>query len=165
MGDLFHSDVEDSWIDQVFEIIRQCPQHTFQILTKRAGRMFAAVEYYVQRNILPPNIWFGVTVESPEYLDRLVTLSTLPLTRFVSIEPMLTPFPDLRLFAKDSIDWVIVGAESGSRARPMREEWVTPILHRCQEQGIPFFYKQRILNGKKVSLPTLEGRQWAQMPG
>lgn len=172
MGDLFHDDVEECWIDAIFDIIRQCPQHTFQILTKRAARM---QDYVYQVNRIydvsarfPRNVWLGVSVESPDYLKRLEFLSicSIPI-RFVSIEPFLFPFSSLEIqayFKNIYIDWVIVGAESGPHARPMQEKWVLPILHQCQKEGIPFFYKQRLKNGKKISLPFLEGRQWNQMP-
>ena len=125
MSDLFHKDVPFEFIDKVMAVITTTPQHTYQILTKRAERM---AEYFASREI-PKNVWLGVTVEAQTSRSRIDILRTLPASiRFLSCEPLLEDLGSLNLH---NIDWVIVGGESGPSARPMKEDWVLGI-RRCE---------------------------------
>lgn len=186
MSDLFHKDVPDEFIANVFAVMAQTPRHTYQILTKRPQRMAAwvnAVEQseawwshngrkaskggiYIADASTPwplPNVWAGTSIESNRYTWRANHLRSTPAAvRFLSLEPLLGPLPSLDL---TGIDWVIVGAESGRGARPMDEGWVREIKDRCVELGIPFFFKQKATPaGRKISLPMLDDRTWAEMP-
>ncbi len=165
MSDLFHKDVPFEFIDKVMNIIKQTPQHRYQILTKRAERM---KEYFSNREN-PKNVWLGVTVENKVSKSRIDVLRTLnaPI-RFLSCEPLLE---DLGVIDLGNIDWVIVGGESGRCARPMLEEWVLSIKKQCEKQETAFFFKQwgtwgsdgvkrsKHLNGKKIN-----GRIYQEMP-
>lgn len=136
MSDLFHKDVPFDFIDQVFEIIRVTPRHTYQILTKRAERMN---QYFMGRTI-PPNVWIGVTVENINSKYRIDYVRNLKASvKFISCEPLLE---DLKKLNLSGIDWVIVGGESGVQARPMKEEWVLNIKRQTEACCIPFFFKQ-----------------------
>lgn len=138
MADLFHDDVSFEYIDRVMQTIRDCPQHTFQILTKRAGRMF---DYYTDGSeSFPNNCWCGVTVENRSARPRIEWLRDMVgvSVRFLSCEPLIG---DLGVLKLDNIDWVIVGGETGPKARPMKKEWVLNIKRLCDEQGVPFFFK------------------------
>lgn len=159
MGDLFHHDVNQTDILKVLAVIRACPQHTFQILTKRPERMAVLLRRYPAHQDIP-NLWLGVSIENPDYLWRLKYLIRCPTpVRFVSLEPLLAPidligcewwdwrykydywraaFPD----AGPPLNWVIVGGESGNGARPMHPAWVQDLRDQCQESGVPFFFKQ-----------------------
>jgi len=158
MGDLFHEKVSDAFILSVFEVMEKTPQHTYQLLTKRADRLVTVA------SILPwpKNVWMGVTVEDNEHLNRVERLREIPSTvRFLSIEPLLGPLPDLDL---EGIDWVIVGGESGPGARPMQRDWVISIRDACIRESIPFFFKQWGGSRKKIAGRELENRTWNQMP-
>lgn len=166
MSDLFHEDVPDTYIDQVFAVIRQCPQHTFQILTKRAERM---TYYFASRNS-PNNAWLGVSVEDRRYgKPRIPLLQSVEASvRFLSIEPLLEDLGELNL---DGIHWVIVGGESGSRARPMSAPWARAIQSQCSDAGVDFFFKQwgtigqdGVKRSKKANGRMLEGRTWDAIP-
>src|SRR5262245_10397789 len=136
MSDLFHSDVPDEYILRVFDVMRRAHWHTFQILTKRADRLEAMAD------LLPwnPNIWMGVSVEREDYTFRIDHLRyTGASIKFLSLEPLLGPLPDLNL---ENIDWVIVGGESGPGARPMRKYWVEDIRKQCHRANVYFFFKQ-----------------------
>lgn len=147
MADLFHDDVPFEFIDRVMDIIEICPQHTFQILTKRPERMY---QYFCERTRpchrrydLPKNIWIGTTVENAEATKRLFTFTAILLphttnVRFLSCEPLLGDLGELDL---RDIDWVIAGGESGPKARPMKKEWVLNIKRQCAEQNVAFFFK------------------------
>ncbi len=137
MSDLFHEDVPFSFIDKVFDVIRQTPQHRYQILSKRENQLLA---YFKNRNV-PDNVWLGVSVENiKEGLPRMEVLKKIPAKiRFLSIEPLLE---DLGEVDFSDIHWVIVGGESGNKARPMKEAWVLNIQAQCDEQNIAFFFKQ-----------------------
>jgi len=137
MSDLFHDDVPFAFIDKVFDVIRQTPQHRYQILTKRENQLQA---YFKNRNV-PDNVWLGVSVENIKAgLPRIDVLKKIPAKiRFLSVEPLLE---DLGEVDFSGIHWVIVGGESGSKARPMKEQWVLNIKNQCDEQNIAFFFKQ-----------------------
>ena len=166
MSDLFHEDVPTQYIDQVFDVINQTPRHTFQILTKRAERM---ADYFEEKDI-PSNAWIGVTVEDREFgiprIDYLRRISAR--IRFISMEPLLEDLGELNL---DGIHWVIVGGESGPKARPMKPEWANNIRHQCHAQGASFFFKQwggwgpdGRKRAKKENGRILAGRTWNESP-
>ncbi len=166
MSDLFHESVPDGYINQVFEVIRQCPQHTFQILTKRAERM----KDYFAAEAAPSNAWIGVSVEDRRYgKPRIPLLKSVDASvRFLSIEPLLEDLGELDL---DGIHWVIVGGESGNQARPMSAPWVKGIQRQCHNAGVDFFFKQwgtigqdGVKRSKKSNGRLLEGRTWDAIP-
>jgi protein gp37 len=158
MGDLFHEDVPVEFIQQIFEVMNQCPHHTFQILTKRSQRL---AELALLLN-WTENIWMGVTVENSDYLPRMDDLRRVDAqVRFLSLEPLLGPLDDLTL---EGIDWVIVGGESGPQARPMKKEWVLSIQSKCRKCRVPFFFKQWGGVQKKKAGRLLKGRTWDQIP-
>ncbi len=159
MSDLFHKDVPLEYIQRVFEVMRAASWHRFQVLTKRADRL-AMVS-----NVLPwpKNVWMGVSVESAAYAPRIDQLrATNAAVRFLSLEPLLGPLPDLNL---SGIDWVIVGGESGPRARPMDPAWVTDLRDQCARAGVAFFFKQWGGVQKKRAGRLLDGRTWDELPG
>lgn len=137
MSDLFHEDVPFSFIDKIFDVIRQTPQHRYQILTKRENQLLA----YFKNIEVPDNVWLGVSVENiKEGLPRIEVLKNIPAKiRFLSVEPLLEDLGEVNF---SGIHWVIVGGESGSKARPMKESWVLNIQTQCAEQNIAFFFKQ-----------------------
>jgi protein gp37 len=158
MSDLFHQDVPEEFILRVFNIMGQANWHNYQILTKRAERL----EEIGARLPWRPNIWMGVTVEAQDYTYRIQHLqNTAASIKFLSIEPLLTPIKNLSL---DNIDWVIVGGESGPKARPMQKSWVVDIRNQCQESEVPFFFKQWGGVNKKKAGRELNGRTWDEMP-
>ena len=166
MSDLFHTDVSDSFIDRVFSVVAQCPQHTFQVLTKRAER----VADYSREYRIPDNVWLGVSVENKRHgVPRIAHLqSAKARVRFLSIEPLLEDIGSLDLA---SIDWVIVGGESGHGARRMKETWALNVKRQCEEQGVLFFFKQwgafgldGLRRSKKRNGRELLGRTWDDMP-
>ena len=158
MSDLFHQDVPLDFVQQVFAVMREAHWHTFQVLTKRAERL-AALDADLD---WPANVWMGVSVETRDYTGRIDYLrQTRADVKFLSLEPLLGPLPDLDLH---EIDWVIVGGESGPGARPMDRAWVTDIRDQCLTADIPFFFKQWGGTRKKKAGRKLEGRFWNQMP-
>lgn len=158
MSDLFHEEIPESFIMEVFQTMLEAHWHTFQILTKRANRLAEIAG----RLPWPINVWMGVSVESPRYVYRIERLRGVPAAvRFLSIEPLLGPIPSL---PPAGIDWVIVGGESGPRARPMQPDWVRDIRDGCLAKGIPFFFKQWGGTRKKTAGRTLDGRTWDGMP-
>jgi protein gp37 len=158
MSDLFHDDVPLAFIHRVFDVMAQATWHTFQVLTKRAERLAELSP----RLSWPPNVWMGVSVERDDYVFRIDHLrATGAHVKFLSLEPLLGPLPNLRL---SGIDWVIVGGESGRTPRPMREEWVTEIQENCLHAGVPFFFKQWGGMNKKKAGRTLNGRTRDQLP-
>ena len=158
MGDLFHEQVPLEFVQQCFAVISDTPQHTYQLLTKRSERLaeFAdALDWSM-------NLWMGVTVESQAEVKRIADLRRVPAAiRFLSIEPLLGPIEELDL---SGIHWVIVGGESGPKARPMKEEWVMAIRDRCLQEDVPFFFKQWGGVRKKATGRMLAGRTWDAMP-
>ena len=158
MGDLFHEEVPLAFIQRVFEVIERTPRHTYQLLTKRADRLADIAP------LLPwhRNVWIGVTVEDNERLSRVTKLRQVPsIVKFLSIEPLLGPLPDLDL---GRIDWVIVGGESGPGARPMHRDWALEIRDACIDNAVPFFFKQWGGVRKKAAGRKIEDRIWNQMP-
>jgi len=167
MSDLFHEDVPFEYIDQVMAVIQATPHHTYQILTKRAGRM---AEYYGTHPIAA-NIWQGVTVEDRKYgkprIDELRKVGAK--IRFLSVEPLLEELGELDL---SGIHWVIVGGESGNQARPMKQAWADHVRHQCEAQGASFFFKQwgtwgadGVKRNKHLNGRLLNGQQWDAYPG
>lgn len=158
MSDLFHKNVPFEFIQRVFNVMGKAPQHTFQVLTKRANRL---------KELSPKlnwhrNIWMGVSVENSEYTHRIDLLrETGALLKFLSIEPLLGHIPVIDL---TDIDWVIAGGESGPGARPIEKKWVSSIQKECQCAGVPFFFKQWGGKNKKKAGRLLDGRVWNQMP-
>lgn len=158
MSDLFHDGVPDDFIHRVFDVMNRCPQHTFQILTKRPQR---AAELAPSLN-WSANIWMGTSVESALQTDRIKALRTIQAhVRFLSVEPLIGPIPRLPV---QGMHWVIVGGESGPGARPMEAEWVRQIRDRCVAHGVPFFFKQWGGVNKKRAGRELDGRTWDEMP-
>jgi protein gp37 len=158
MSDLFHKDVPDEFIIAVFKTMNKAHWHQFQVLTKRPERV---LELNKKLN-WTPNIWMGTSVENADYKDRIDLLrKTSAKIKFLSLEPLLGPLPNMNL---KKIDWVIVGGESGWKARPMKLEWVLDIQEQCQEAGVPFFFKQWGGKNKKLAGRTLNGRTWDEMP-
>ena len=169
MADLFHEEVPDAFIHQVLDIIKATPWHTYQLLTKRADRMCG---FFGEREV-PENAWIGVTVENKKAKSRITDLffSHLPpglRVKFLSCEPLLEDLDDLNLLG---IDWVIVGGESGSQARPMRKSWVLNIQRQCDAQGVPFFFKQwgtygedGVKRNKKANGCLLDGKVCQEWP-
>lgn len=158
MSDLFHARVPLPFIRDVFEVIRSTPQHTYQVLTKRAHRL----ERIADRLDWPENLWMGVSVESVDVVQRIDHLRRTPATtRFLSCEPLLTALPGLDLAG---IDWVIAGGESGPRARPMKSSWVEDIRDQCAEAEVAFFFKQWGGRTPKANGRVLDGRTWDEMP-
>ena len=136
MSDLFHAKVPLSFVRDVFDVMRETPQHTYQVLTKRAAR----VAKIADRLEWPDNVWMGVSVESFDAVDRIDRLRSVPAaTRFLSCEPLLSALPQLKL---DDIHWVIVGGESGHGARSMLTEWAIDIREQCADAGVAYFFKQ-----------------------
>jgi protein gp37 len=159
MSDLFHEAVPIAFIRRVFGTMADCPQHTFQVLTKRSERVLALAAELKW----PPNLWMGVSVENRRVVQRVHHLAQIPAAvRFLSCEPLLGPLNDLPL---TGIHWVIVGGESGPGARPMRPEWVTSILEQCRVGGVPFFFKQWGGVRKDRTGRELFGRTFDEMPG
>jgi protein gp37 len=158
MSDLFHKDVPIAYIQRVFDVMRRAHWHRFQVLTKRAERL---VELRAELD-WPSNVWMGVSVENADYVDRIDGLRiTNAHVKFLSLEPLLGPLSRLDL---RGIDWVIVGGESGPRARPMDPKWVTDIRDQCRRTGVAFFFKQWGGKNKKKAGRTLDGRTWDEMP-
>jgi protein gp37 len=138
MSDLFHVDVPRGYIDQIWDVMARTPQHTYQVLTKRAERMERVCSTQIAG--LLPNAWLGVSVESPAYYGRIRHLHRMPAAvRFLSCEPLLAALPNLPL---EGIDWVIVGGESGPGARPLGEPWVEEIIAQSNAVGTSVFVKQ-----------------------
>lgn len=159
MSDLFQDSVPDDFIARVFDTMAACPQHTFQILTKRSDRL----ANFGQRLPWPANVWMGVSVENVKVLDRIDDLRSVPAkVRFLSCEPLIGPLGVLDLAG---IHWVIVGGESGPKARPMREAWAQDIRDQCEDQRVAFFFKQWGGVRKEKFGRELNGRTYDAMPG
>jgi protein gp37 len=166
MSDIFHEEMPLDYLDEIFSVIEMTPQHTYQILTKRADKMYS----YLSQREVPQNVWLGVTVENREdglpRIDKLRNLNASVL--FLSVEPLLE---DLGQFDLTNIDWVIVGGESGNQARPMNENWVVNVKQQCDENNVAFFFKQwgtwgadKVKRNKKVNGKELNGKIWQDYP-
>lgn len=188
-GDLFHENVPDAWIDSVFSVMIRSPQHIFQVLTKRPARM---LEFFTARGYLITNVWLGVSVEDQDAAnERIPLLLAVPAAvRWISAEPLLGRVDLCETFgmwwnqttgvfeschqsgfnrnpnnqAETALDWVVVGCESGTKARPMDESWVRSLKDQCVSAGVPFFFKQAIVGGRKVVTPELDGQTWTNYP-
>lgn len=162
MSDLFHKEISREYIGRVFDTMEQAHWHTFQILTKRSSLMqkFLRARYPDRRG--PAHMWFGVSIEDAAKLSRLNHLRDSPAgIRFLSIEPLIGRIGRIDL---TGIDWVIVGGESGPRARPMDPDWVREIRDQCAVQGVAFFFKQWGGFRPKSGGRKLDGREWSQFP-
>lgn len=158
MSDLFHDDIPPAYIQRVFATMRDCPRHTFQVLTKRSERLAKLAPELPW----PENVWMGVSVEDARVLHRVADLRSVPAkVRFLSLEPLIGPLEFLPL---DGIHWVIVGGESGPQARPMRKEWVKDIFRQCRAARVPFFFKQWGGSRKDLTGRELNGRTYSEMP-
>lgn len=166
MSDLFHEQISDTFLDQVFDVIARTPQHTYQILTKRSERL---PSYFANRPC-PKNVWLGVSVEDRKYgvprIDHLRQVSAR--IRFLSVEPLLEDIGKIDL---TGIHWVIVGGESGPKARPMKPSWVDVVRRQCDAQHVAFFFKQwggwgadGVRRNKKANGRLLNGRTWDAYP-
>lgn len=160
MSDLFHKDVPVEYIQKVFAVMNDNPQHVFQVLTKRADLLLE----YDKKKLLKwtHNIWMGVSVEDSKVKKRISLLrQTNAKTKFLSLEPLIGPLPNLNL---KKIDWVIVGGESGRKPRPMNVDWVLDLQEQCEEAGVSFFFKQWGGTNKKKTGRELKGQTWDEMP-
>lgn len=158
MSDLFHEQVPEEFIRRVFDTMADCPQHIFQVLTKRSQRL----RELAPRLPWPKHVWMGVSVEDERVLGRIADLRQVPAAvRFLSCEPLLGPLDHLPL---DGIAWVIVGGESGPGARPMLPEWVESILTQCRRAGVAFFFKQWGGVRKDLTGRLLHGRTYDELP-
>jgi len=158
MSDVFHEHVPFNYIREIFRVMESCPQHTFQVLTKRPER---ALEFATE---LPwsRNVWIGTSVEDARVVERVDKLRQIPAAiRFLSCEPLIGSLNGLNL---TNIDWVIVGGESGPGARPMQVSWVKNLRKLCRQRRVPFFFKQWGGVNKKRAGRELDGRTWDQMP-
>ena len=166
MSDLFHEKIPDAFIENVFDTIHRTPHHTYQILTKRGARM---ARFFRERAV-PDNAWLGVSVENRKHgVPRIDRLRRVPARiRFLSVEPLLEDIGALDL---TDIQWVIVGGESGPKARPMKQEWADSVRTQCEEQRVAFFFKQwggwgadGKRRAKHANGRLLNGRTWDEMP-
>ncbi|MEM5777816.1 MAG: phage Gp37/Gp68 family protein [Candidatus Aenigmatarchaeota archaeon] len=165
MSDLFHEKMPFEYLDMIFDIIQQTPQHTYQILTKRDERM---AEYFKNKTV-PSNVWLGVSVENSNYTYRIDTLRKIKAkVRFISFEPLIGSVGKINL---KGIHWAIVGGESGKKARKIKKEWVEEIFNQCKKYKVAFFFKQwgtwgadEIKRNKKANGRKFKGRVWNEFP-
>jgi protein gp37 len=158
MSDLFHAKVPLPFLREVFAVMEATPQHTYQLLTKRALRLRRVAPYLPW----PSNVWLGVSVENEKVIDRVQHLREVPAAvRFLSCEPLIGPLVNLPL---DGIQWVIAGGESGGNARTMEASWVEDIRDQCSMANVPFFFKQWGGRTPKAGGRHLDGRTWDEMP-
>jgi protein gp37 len=162
MSDLFHKDVPKEFVDRIFDTMEKADWHTFQVLTKRSSLMMKYMKRRYGSSSGPGHIWFGVSVEDGTQLSRVRHLQQSPAgVRFLSIEPLIGNVGTLPL---DGVDWVIVGGESGPRARYMERAWVRSIRDQCKAAGVAFFFKQWGGLRPKTGGRKLDGREWNQFP-
>lgn len=158
MSDLFHEKIPIPFLKKVFDVMKDTPQHVYQVLTKRSERLVEIADNFEWTN----NIWMGVSVEDEKVIHRIDHLKNTPAKiKFLSIEPLLGPLPKLDL---DGIDWVIVGGESGRKSRPVEESWVIDIKNQCEKNGVAFFFKQWGGMNKKANGRELKGVIYNGMP-
>ena len=158
MSDLFHEKIPLEFIKRIFDTMERSPKHVFQILTKRSERLLE-----VSKELpWPPNVWMGVSIENVMVLNRVHDLQHVPAhVRFLSCEPLIEPLNTLPL---KGIHWVIVGGESGPKARPMKKEWVESILQQSREAGVAFFFKQWGGVRKDLTGRKLNGQTYNEIP-
>jgi protein gp37 len=162
MSDLFHKKIPLGFIDQVFDTMEEASWHTFQVLTKRSSLMRDYLTRRYSRTRAPGHIWLGVSVEDGSKASRIRHLRDAPAAvRFLSIEPLIGRLGPVDL---SGIDWVIVGGESGPRARPMHLEWAREVRDQCQRAAVPFFFKQWGGPRAKSGGRALDGRHWSEFP-
>jgi len=173
MGDFFHSDVPPEFIDELLEVMGTCPQHTFQILTKRPENIYDKLykvtkEFplrYLGGNDYVENVWIGTTIESSHHLKRSKWLRGFPASvKFLSIEPMLSDIDLVSHKTHLDVDWVIAGCESGANRRHANIDWFRSLRDQCIDAEIPFFLKQMEVDNKVVKMPKLDGQIWDQYP-
>jgi protein gp37 len=166
MSDIFHKDMPEDFLNEIFDVIESTPHHTYQILTKRANRM---ADFFSKRPV-SKNVWLGVTVDNKkDGLPRVDYLRNIDASvLFLSVEPLLEDLGEINL---SNIDWVIVGGESGHKARPMEKDWVLNIKQQCEQRDVAFFFKQwgtwgadKIKRNKKLNGKELDGKVWQQFP-
>jgi protein gp37 len=163
MSDLFHDRIPDDYIERVVRVMADANWHTYQVLTKRSSRLAKLLRRRLNFAARMKHIWWGVSVENRACgLPRIDDLRTAPaVTRFLSVEPLLE---DLGAVNLTGIHWVIVGGESGHKARPMERKWVVSIRKQCREGNIPFFFKQWGGPRKSLTGRLLDGRTYDEMP-
>jgi len=158
MSDLMHSQISEDYIRQIFEVMQAAHWHTFQVLTKRVGRL----RQLGPRLPWAPNIWIGTSIENDQVVRRADALRVVPAAiRFLSCEPLLGPLLSLDL---TGIQWVITGGESGPNARPCDPDWVRDLRDRCVARNVAFFHKQNGGRTSKAGGRFLDGRTWDEMP-
>ncbi len=158
MSDLFHENIPEKFIFEVFAVMNKCHWYVFHVLTKRVISLLDLSEKLRWTS----NIWMGVTVESEKYISRVEILKEVEAkVKFISFEPLLGPIPNLSL---EAIDWAIVGGESGMKARPLNKNWVLDLRQQCQEEKVSFFFKQWGGKNKKKNGRELDGRIYSEMP-
>ena len=162
MSDLFHKKIPKGFLDQVFDTMDKADWHTFQVLTKRSSRLRNYVNARYGKKKAPAHIWLGTSVEDGTKLSRIQHIQdTQASIRFLSIEPLLAPIGKINL---KGIHWVIVGGESGPRARPIKIEWVREIKRQCLKDNVPFFFKQWGGFRPKSGGRLLDGKEWNGYP-
>jgi protein gp37 len=158
MSDLFHEDIPDDYIAEVFEVMERADWHVFQVLTKREKRLSALAPDLRW----PPNVWIGVSIENRRFVHRADHLREVgAAVRFISAEPLLGALEGLDL---TGIDWLIAGGESGHRHRRVHPEWICELRDRCRDEGVAFFFKQWGGRTPKAGGRLLDGRTWDQLP-
>jgi protein gp37 len=162
MSDLFHKEIRKSFIASVFDTMEQANWHTYQVLTKRSSLMHKFINERYKTRPVPAHIWLGVSIENQQATSRIAHLQKANASvRFLSLEPLIAPLGKLNL---KSIDWVIVGGESGPRARPMDARWAIDIRNQCRKAKVAFFFKQWGGRSPKSGGRLLEGREWNEFP-
>ncbi len=188
MSDLFHENVDKELIDRVLWVAKQCPQHIFQVLTKRPERMKKHMDHFVQYDGVLSNLWLGVSVENQDTANERIPilLDTPAAVRWISAEPLLglidltnisangeqwdaldrreASDADLEGGCNGALDWVVVGGESGANARPMDPAWVRSLRDQCVAADVPFFFKQWGGRRKKAAGRTFDGITWDEYP-
>jgi len=162
MSDLFHKGIPKSYIAVVFDTMEKANWHTYQVLTKRSSLLQKFINDRYRDRPAPAHMWFGVSVEDEKAKSRITHLQkTNASIRFLSVEPLIAPIGKLSLA---NIHWVIVGGESGPRARPMKEEWALEVRNQCVDKRVPFFFKQWGGRSPKSGGRLLDGKTWSQFP-
>lgn len=183
LADVFEDRSElEPWREDFWNLIDETPRLDWLLLTKRPRNIYRMLPDRWIFGGLPRHIWLGVSAEDQNTLDERwaildgMTHHLAPRILFLSLEPLLEPVNMETVLTEIDCgdeetncwtrmpDWVIIGSESGSGARPMREEWVRRIIQQCQMANVPVFYKQKLVDGRKVSLPEIDGRRWAEFP-